>query len=485
MVAKADTAVQAALLGRLLGLPSNFFSRFTTGNLTYRLDMAGRLCSTFVDGILSTGLSALFSLAYIFQIFRFSPALVIPAVVISVATIIFSLVIGSLTNRHNAKLREEETELRGMENSLLQGIQKVRTTGSEYRMFAKWAKKYAKKARLDSNPNTLLGLRKTIMLAISLLGMLLIYSVALAAEADPVGFYAFMTSYGMLSGALGTLTGLMTSAADAKNILELVKPILQQETEINGGKKTVTHVTGRIRLEHVSFTYSEGLPNVLDDLSLSIDQGEYLAIVGKTGSGKSTIFKLLLGFERSQSGAVYYDGEDITNLDIRSLRSRFGVVLQNASLFPGDIFYNIVITKPNATMDEAWEAAEKAAIADDIRDLPMGMRTFISEGSGGISGGQRQRLLIARALVSNPSIILFDEATSALDNITQEKVTQSLEKLGCTRVVIAHRLSTVRNADRIVVLDKGRIVEDGTYDELIKKNGFFAELVARQQLEEK
>jgi ABC-type bacteriocin/lantibiotic exporter with double-glycine peptidase domain len=194
--------------------------------------------------------------------------------------------------------------------------------------------------------------------------------------------------------------------------------------------------------------------------------------------------RLLLGFETPERGAIYYDGVDMSKLDLRSLRRRIGAVTQNGSLFQGDIFSNIVISAPHLTLDEAWEAAELAGIADDIRDMPMGMHTLLSEGGGGISGGQRQRLMIARAIVSKPKILLFDEATSALDNVSQKKVSESLAKLKCTRIVIAHRISTIQECDRIIVLDQGQIVEDGTFEELIAENGFFAELVKRQRLEE-
>ena len=204
--------------------------------------------------------------------------------------------------------------------------------------------------------------------------------------------------------------------------------------------------------------------------------------MGKTGCGKSTLMKLLLGFLTPQQGSVGYDDIDLEQLDKRSLRRNIGVVLQDGKLFPGDIFSNITISAPWLTLDDAWEAAEKAGIADYIRSLPMGMNTFITEGSGGISGGQRQRLIIARAIAKKPSILMLDEATSALDNITQRIVTDSLNAMGCTRIVIAHRLSTIRDCDRIIALDGGRIVESGSYDELIAQNGFFAELVARQQI---
>jgi len=202
-----------------------------------------------------------------------------------------------------------------------------------------------------------------------------------------------------------------------------------------------------------------------------------------TGCGKSTLMRLMLGFETPQKGAIYYDGKDLASLDLKSLRRNIGTVMQNGKLFQGDIYSNIVISAPRLTMTEAWEAAEKSGIADDIRAMPMGMHTIISEGSGGISGGQRQRLMIARAIAPKPRILMFDEATSALDNITQKIVSDSLDSLKCTRIVIAHRLSTIKQCDRIIVLDKGKIIEDGKYEDLITQNGYFAQLVARQRLE--
>lgn len=226
------------------------------------------------------------------------------------------------------------------------------------------------------------------------------------------------------------------------------------------------------------------MPLIIDNLSLKIKAGQYIAIVGKTGCGKSTLLRLLLGFETPKKGAIYYDNKDLSTIDLKSLRRNIGVVMQNGKLMQGDIYSNIVVAAPWLKLDDAWEAAELAGIADDIRAMPMGMHTVISEGSGGISGGQKQRLLIARAIAPKPKIIMFDEATSALDNITQRRVSESLDKLKCTRIVIAHRLSTIRQCDRIIVLDKGKIIEDGNYDELITQNGFFAELIARQRLDD-
>ncbi|MBO5555314.1 MAG: ATP-binding cassette domain-containing protein, partial [Solobacterium sp.] len=189
-------------------------------------------------------------------------------------------------------------------------------------------------------------------------------------------------------------------------------------------------------------------------------------------------------FEKPVSGGIFYDGKDIATIDMKSLRQKIGTVTQDGKLFSGSIYENIVISAPWLSMDDAWEAAEIAGLGDDIRRLPMGMHTVISEGSGGFSGGQKQRMMIARAIAPKPKILIFDEATSALDNITQKKVIEALDALKCTRIMIAHRLSTIKHCDRIIVLDGGKIIEDGTYEQLIAKNGFFADLVSRQMIDE-
>ena len=236
-------------------------------------------------------------------------------------------------------------------------------------------------------------------------------------------------------------------------------------------------------MSHVSFRYNKVGPMLLDDVTLDIAPGEYLAIVGATGCGKSTLMRLMLGFEKPEQGAIYYDDHDMKSLSLRGLRRKIGTVLQNGQLMQGSIFSNLSIVKPDMTEDEAWDALEKAGLAEDVRRMPMRLQTILGENGAGISGGQRQRLLIARAMVGNPKVVFMDEATSALDNVAQAHAVRSLDALNCTRVVVAHRLSTIQNCSRIVVLDGGRIVEDGSYDELIALNGRFAHLVERQRLD--
>ena len=237
---------------------------------------------------------------------------------------------------------------------------------------------------------------------------------------------------------------------------------------------------GNIDIEHVNFSYGQNQPAVLNDLSLKIKSGEYIGIVGSSGCGKSTLLKLLLGFETPVTGSIRYDGKSVSSMDKHAFRQNLGVVLQNGKLIAGSIYENITITAPEASMKEVERVIEAVGLKDDIKQMPMGIHTVLSENSGTISGGQQQRILIARAIIRNPSILLFDEATSALDNVTQAKVCKSLEGMNATRIVIAHRLSTIRDCDRIIVLDHGNIAEEGTYDDLMKKQGLFYQLAVRQ-----
>ena len=480
---KLSISVDAAAMMRIMSLPADFFRSYSAGELANRVSQIGVLCRMLVSTVLSTGFTSLFSLIYISQIFAYAPALVTPALVVILATVALSLLSSLIQMKVSARQMELSGKESGMTYALISGIQKIKLAGAEKRAFARWGDLYAESARLAYDPPVFLKLNSVISLAISLTGTIVMYYMAVRSGVSVADYYAFSTAYGMVSGAFMSLAGIALSAAQIRPILAMVKPFFDEIPEISDGKQVLTRLSGGIELSHVSFRYSDDMPLVIDDLSLKIRPGQYVAIVGKTGCGKSTLLRLLLGFEKPQKGAVYYDGRDLEKIDLRSLRRRIGVVTQNGKLFQGDIYSNIVISAPWLTQQDAWEAAELAGIAEDIRKMPMGMNTVISEGSGGISGGQKQRLMIARAVAPKPRVLMFDEATSALDNVTQKKVSDALEQLKCTRIVIAHRLSTIRQCDRIIVLDNGKIAEDGTYDELIAADGAFAELVARQRLD--
>ena len=480
---KIDLSVQAAAMMRILSLPADFFKQFSSGDLASRTGYLQSLCSMLVSAVLNTGLTSVFSLLYISQIFVYAPMLVVPAVSITLATLVFTLV----TTFSQMKLTRQQMELAskesGMTYALITGIQKIKLSGAEKRAFARWAEIFSRRLAMTANPPMFLRANAAISVAISLAGTIIMYYFTLRSGISVAEYYAFNTAYGMLSGAFLSLAGIASTIARLKPVLDMAKPLMDTVPEVSEGKVVIDRLSGGIELNNVSFRYNESMPMVIDDLSLKIRPGQYVAIVGATGCGKSTLMRLLLGFEKPQKGAVYYDGKDLNSIDLKSLRRKIGVVMQDGKLFQGDIFSNITISAPQLTLKDAWEAAEMAGVAEDIRAMPMGMHTIISEGSGGISGGQRQRLMIARAIAPKPKILMFDEATSALDNLTQKTVSDSLDKLKCTRIVIAHRLSTIRHCDRILYLEKGKIREDGTYDELISLGGRFAQLVERQRLD--
>lgn len=480
---KLSIAVEAATMMRVLSLPAQFFKKYSAGNLSTRVAYMNTLSNMILSSVVSTGLSSVFSLVYVTQIFRFAPGLVVP----SLAIVLLSTVLSIASTLARMKINEKTMQLganeSGLSYALITGVQKIKLSGAEKRAFSRWGELYSKQAQLTYNPPLFIKAGTTLATAISLIGTLVLYTQAIESGVSAGDYAAFTSAFAMISTAFAQLTSVVTNIAQIKPISEMIKPIMEAEPEVSEGKTVITKLNGGIELNNVSFRYSDDTPMVIDDFSLKIKPGEYLAIVGKTGCGKSTLVRLLLGFEKPKSGGIYYDGKDLSTIDLKSLRRKIGVVMQEGKLFQGDIFSNIIISAPQLTLDDAWAAAELAGIDEDIRRMPMSMNTIVSEGSGGISGGQRQRLMIARAVAPKPKILIFDEATSALDNLTQKKVSNALDDLKCTRIVIAHRLSTIKNCDRIICLDKGNIIESGTYDELIAKKGFFAELVERQRVD--
>lgn len=472
--------LNSAIMMRMFSLPTSFFKNYTAGELASRMGYIASLCNMIVDAILNTTLKAFFSLVFVIPMFKYAPALVAPGLLIIVVMIAYSIFITLYRQKIYRKKLEISPKLQSLTYALFGGMQKIKVTGSEKRAFAKWAESYADVSKLDYSPPIFIRIDSIISLVISSLGTIVLYYFAIQSSVSSANYLSFNQAYGAVSGAIMALSGMALKFANLGPILKMVKPVLEQEPESCNGRKIPTSLSGDIDVNHITFRYSEDSPVILDDINFKVKKGEYVAIVGSTGCGKSTLMRILLGFENPEKGAVYYGGRDLKSLDLRSVRQKIGVVMQNGSLFPGDIFSNIIVTSPWKNMDDAWEAARMAGIEEDIKEMPMGMHTLISEGAGGISGGQKQRLMIARAIIGKPSILYFDEATSALDNITQSHVADSISNLKSTRIVIAHRLSTIKNCDRILVMDKGRIVEEGNYDSLMEKKGLFYELAIRQ-----
>ena len=483
ILTKASVSVASAFMMRILSLPATFFRDYSAGELASRASAAQTLVEVIVANVVSLGATAVLSLLYVAQIGAFAPALVWPAVAIIAATVALMLATSLVQMRVTRRQMEYSAKENGKSYALIHGVQKVKLAGAEKRAFAQWARAYTKSAELQYNPPFFLKVSGALNTVASLAGAIALYYLAVSSGVTPSDYIAFFSGYGMVMGAFTSLAGVVQSVAQISPQLDMVKPILEAEPEVAEDKELVTELAGRVEFSGVRFRYGQDEPYVIDGMDLIVRAGEYVAIVGRSGCGKSTLVRLLLGFEKPEKGAIYYDGRDLAGLDLRSLRRRIGTVTQDGSLFQESVLSNITISAPHLTEADAWEAAEIAQIADDIRAMPMGMQTMISEGSGGISGGQKQRLMIARAVAPRPRILVFDEATSALDNLTQKKVSQALDALDCTRIIVAHRLSTIKNCDRILYLEGGRIVEDGTYDELIGRGGPFSELVERQRLD--
>jgi ATP-binding cassette subfamily C protein len=363
--------------------------------------------------------------------------------------------------------------------------------GAEGRAFTHWVQRYSSQVRLSSNIQKLkdfVGVFHSMLPTLST-ALLYLFSYEMLLEARQPGqtsglglgsFLAFNVAFGTF---LGGVLSLSQTAVGIQNLFvqaKRVQPILEAEPEIDEEKRDPGELTGRLAMDSVSFSYDSEGPRILDSVTMNAEPGEFVAIVGPSGSGKSTLFRMLLGFEAPQEGVVSFDGQDLASLDVLAVRRQLGVVLQGGRLDAGSVFDNIACGNV-LTLDEAWAAAGDAGFADEVREMPMGMHTIVSVGGGNLSGGQRQRLLIARALAHRPKILIFDEATSALDNRTQAIVSESLERLKVTRIVVAHRLSTIRQADRIYVVEAGRIVQNGAFEELMAQSGgLFSRMMSRQ-----
>ena len=475
-------ALQAAFMMRTLSAPVSDIQDFSAGDLGARLGMLYNQISVLLSDFLSAILTTLCSLLSFFQMFGYSPTLGAAGLVF--ATLLSSLYIAVTRHSYDqgCASMDAESEESGLTFSLIDGIEKIAVSGAEKRAFTQWSRVYRKSIESKYNTPVILKVYSTLSSVLLTASSIVMLALAWRSGLPTATYYSFIASFGIVTGALSTIGAGVQSFGGALPVFRILRPIMDMVPELKENKEIVKSLRGDIRLEHVTFGYADDQPPVIDDLSMDIREGQYVAIVGTSGCGKSTLMRLLLGFEKPDSGEIYYDDKPFGGLDLSSVRRKIGTVLQNDEIIQGTIFSNITVAGSNQSMDAVWKAAEFAGIADDIRKMPMGMNTMLTDGGGGVSGGQKQRILIARAILGKPTILFFDEATSALDNLTQKSVTQSLGEMNCTRVVIAHRLSTIENCDRIFCLDKGKVIEEGAYDELMAKNGFFTELVKRQQI---
>jgi ATP-binding cassette subfamily C protein len=481
---RTNTALQSMIVDRLLALPVPFFRAYSVGDLAMRAGAVNAARSLLSGAVLSTLLEGAFSIVSVGLLFYYSPTLAFVALGVLAVSIAFTTVFAVLTIRVERRRQAVEGTVAGLVFEMIGGLAKLRVAGAERRAFAVWARLFREQSQLAFRVGMYgnqVAVFNDILPVVARLALLGTAGSLLASgtSLDTGSFVAFNAAFGSFIASGVQLSGTLINSLNIIPIMERAQPILGATLETTGARPDPGELTGRIEVSHVSFRYKADGAAILRDVSVRAAAGEFIALVGPSGSGKSTLLRLLLGFEAPESGGIYFDEQDLGLLDLSAVRSQMGVVMQTSRLLAGDLFRNIVGSAP-LTVNDAWEAAAMSGLADDIRAMPMGMNTMVSEGGSTLSGGQRQRLLIARALVRRPRIVLFDEATSALDNQTQQIVSHSLEHMKATRIVIAHRLSTVRNADRIFVMEAGTIVQQGSYDELAAAPGVFARMIARQ-----
>jgi NHLM bacteriocin system ABC transporter ATP-binding protein len=491
---RLDWAIQAGMMDRLLRLPAAFFKAFTAGDLANRLLGADAIRQALTGTTATSLVSGVFSAATLTLLVVLSPKLAVLAAGTTGLAAALTVALDAARLRHERTRLDRAGKIHGLVVQFVIGVAKLRVAAAEKRAAAVWARAAARQKGEALRARRCGVWQQVLNDAFPVLATAAVFlGAADLLPDDAVGgrgpaafalgdFLAFSAAFGQLLAALSSFAAALSQGLVAVPLFERCRPILTAlpETEPVSGREPA-RLRGEVEVQRVTFRYGKDEPAVLEDVSLSVGPGEFVALVGPSGSGKSTLLRLLLGFERPETGAVLFDGRPLDTLDVAAVRRDIGVVLQDGKLSPGSLLETIV-GHTGLGIDDAWEAARRVGLDADIEAMPMRMHTMLMEGATTLSGGQRQKLMLARALVHRPRLLLLDEATSALDNRSQGVVTEGIARLKVTRIVVAHRLTTIRSADRVVVLERGRIVESGTYCELVARGGRFAELARRQWL---
>lgn len=478
-------AILDATFERLYHLPQTFIERFGNVDLVSRTMELAQAISTLSTSAMTAVVGMILALFYLIRMFIKSSKLAWASIIMIAITVTGVIFIAFRRKKYIRTVEQEKCEARNTLYDFLSGIMKVRLSAMEDRSLYSYQVHNTKAVEGSLRDGKLQAVSGMFTALISGLYTIVLYYIVVKKNLDlSFGkFTGFTSAFGLFTSAVMQLVGVIITIPQIQPAFERVKPIFEQPCEEDDIGTTV-RFKGEIEADNISFSYAEDEKNVIDEISFKIKPGEYIGIVGPSGCGKSTLLKMLMGFEKPTTGKLYFDEKDMDLIDKPGLRRQMGVVLQDGKLISGTIYENVALAAPEITQQKARELLDEAGMKDDLDRMPMGILTVVSEFGGTISGGQQQRIMIARALANDPCILLFDEATSALDNKAQAILCDTLAKRNITRIVIAHRLITVKNCDRIFVMDKGRIIEEGTYDELAKSGGLFARMVKEQQLTE-
>lgn len=478
---KMAEALQPAILDRLLRQPNRFFRQHTAGDLAERVKAVETLESRLAEGALPTVLAGLLSAGNFLLLIWLEPTTALVACGLLVFLLLVFAVFAGRQQRFWLAIQQIEGRLATLVLEMIAGVHRIRLAGAEDRMFVRWGKLSMKFRDVLTRCYDAEVAFHTFLRIYGLLALAVIFGLLGRSESElsTGGFLAFVAAFTLVLQGFSEMAGTLLQSTELVPMVRRMRPLLESVPESDLDKTHPGTLSGHLEVAEVGFRYDDDLPEVLQGVTFEVQPGESVAIVGPSGCGKSTLLRLILGFERPTSGSIYFDGKDLAGLDLREVRHQIGVVLQHDELMEATLYENIRGDN-EVSVEEAWRAARMCGIEKDIRAMPLGMFTVVSAQGSELSGGQVQRLLIARALAAHPRILLLDEATSALDNKTQSIVTESLDRLRVTRLAIAHRLSTVKNADRILVMVGGKIVESGEYEELMAAGGAFAALVRRQ-----
>ena len=472
---KVEYTLQIALMSRLLLLPTTFAKKFSPGDLSNRVLSLSRISSNLTADFLSSLLTFLFSAVMFIQFFIYGGPLLYTGILVIAIQVLSILIEFYYVNKVQLSVNASVSHLIGLMFSLFSGIQKIKTTGAEFRAIYQWAKAYAPSEAYSSRQPLPSFFMTAISYCLRFVPMIVTMWAAWHYGLGLSDYIAYCAVLGIVCNTVVQLQGIVNILARQLPEIQLCRPLMSAIPEVKVGRQVVKRITGQIEIRGLKFRYADDMPLLFDGLNLTINSGDYVALVGTSGCGKSTLMRLMLGLEHPLAGSIFYDQYDLDDINLRSLRQYcIGICMQDGQLIEGTIRDNIIFSDPQLTDEDAWEAARMAALDGDIRKFPLGMDTPISVDGKGVSGGQRQRILIARALVRKPKVLFLDEATSALDNISQHTVVENLAKMNCTRIVIAHRLSTIQHCNRIIVLKDGRVADDGNFKEL-QARGYFSD----------
>ena len=480
---KLEYAMQAPLMSRLLMMPTSFFKKYAPGDLSNRILTVVRLSSQITEDMLSIMLTFMFTAVLFIQFFTYGGPLLYTGIFVLGLYMLIIYIQFYYWSKVQTNVNTSISKLKGLVFSLVSGAQKIRTNGAEIRAFRHWAMAYEPSDPFSSRHPLMFTISSSLSYNARLLPMIVTMLAAWHYGLGLSDYIAYCSVMLIATDAVEQFQSIIKEMSLLIPEIKLCEPILQTPSEVQANTMMLKDVSGNIDISGLKFRYNDDMPYLFNGLNLKINAGDYVALVGPSGCGKTTLVRLLLGFEQPESGSIFYDQHNLDDISKPSLRQNcVSICLQDGNLVEGTIRENILFGNTGLSDDDVWEAVRNVALEDDIKRMPNGLDTHISADGQGVSGGQRQRILIARAIIRKPRILFLDEATSALDNISQHIITENLAKMKCTRITIAHRMSTIRECNRIIVLNNGRVAEDGSYEELMAKGGLLSEIIKRQKI---